>query len=90
MLRQVVLMTCVLAAAPALGQSRTNGLEGLSESIQRDYDAAIARSRTREIVTAPLPPRDNEDLRRIERRLDAIQSELQLQNWQDAARFYAR
>ena len=59
MLRQAVVMACLIAAVPALGQSqRSNGLEGLSERIQRDYDEAMARSRNREIVTSPLPPRD--------------------------------
>jgi hypothetical protein len=59
MLRHAVVMACLIAAVPALGQSqRSNGLEGLSERIQRDYDEAMARSRNREIVTSPLPPRD--------------------------------
>jgi hypothetical protein len=59
MLRRAVVMACLIAAVPALGQSqRSNGLDGLSERIQRDYDEAMARSRNREIVTSPLPSRD--------------------------------
>jgi len=87
MLRQVVLMTCLLAAAPAVGQSqRSNGLEGLSERIQRDYDDAMARSRNREIVTSPLPPRTRYAPSAEEQRMDEMRYRIERLETESARR----